>query len=123
MTVLTRAGVQPADLPTETVPAPALGGDVIVRALTLTDRMAVAQLLAPIYAQLGDESDTDVRARVGAAAAAQYLSRTVVLEDGQPLYTAAEWEHVGGKHTDTVMALYRVVKRMNGLDAEAVQKN
>lgn len=123
MTALTRAGVQPADLPTETVPAPALGGDVIVRGLTLTDRLAVAQTLAPAYAQQEGEADTDARARVGAASVAQYLARAVVLDDGQPLYTAPEWEHVGGKHIDTVMALYAVVKRLSGLDAEAVQKN
>jgi len=123
MTLLSRADVQPAAQPTETVPAPALGGDVIVRGITLSDRLAIASLIAPDYAPRAGESAADARARAGAAAVAHYLARAVVLEDGLPLYTAAEWEYVGARHIDATMELYRVAKRLAGMDAEETQKN
>ena len=87
-------------LPSETVAVDALGGDVVVRGLKLSDRLAKS------YAHL-----------------AKLLAASVVGDDGLPLLNESEWDAFGGVNFTEALALFSVASRLSGLDAEVVEKN
>ena len=96
-------------LPSETVAVAALGGDVIVRGLKLSDRLA-------IFADLREDGKSY-------AHLARLLAASVVGDDGKALLTADEWEAFGGANFTEALALFGVARRLSGLDAEVVEKN
>lgn len=111
MPALKRSDLAAPELPRETVAVPALGGDVIVRGLRLSERLA-------LFAGLRTDADGRSYDHI-----AKLLAATVVDDDGAPLLTEAEWEAFGGRHFEAVLALFGVARRLAGLDAEVIEKN
>ena len=105
---------------------PEIGGEVIVRGLLLTERLAlfVENLPAAQAAGAGEETAID-----GPPAADRYvhiprmLARTVLASDGEPLWTEAQWQEFGAVHFEASLALFRTAQRLSGLDIEEAKKN
>ena len=109
MALLKKANIAAPVLPKETVAVEELGGEVVVRGLLLSERLA-------LYANANDEGR--VFARIPAL-----LAQTVVDADGAAIYDAAAWEAFGAQHMDAALRLFGVAKRLSGLDAESAAKN
>jgi hypothetical protein len=123
MALLQRADVRAPVLPKETVPVPALGGDVVVRGLLLSQRLALHAYNARQSQPQPGETDADARARAGAQLVAHTLAQCVCAADDQPLYTTAEWEAFGSAHPAAALDLFYLARRLNGMDDEATEKN
>lgn len=114
MSVLKRADIAPpTPLGRETVPVPELGGEVVVRGMTLTERLVVTA------------TEGKVEQYEGIAFA---LSRCVLAEGDKPdeglvpLMTQDEWEAWGTDHVEAAIALFVVVKRLSLLERSDVEK-
>jgi hypothetical protein len=108
-----RASIKPPVLPKEAVPVASLGGEVIVRGLKLSERLA-------LFADLNRDGAGPAEAFVHVPAV---LATTVLASDGLPVFTAEEWETHGIAHADEVFALFQVAQRLSGMDPEASKKN
>lgn len=105
MTVVNKANVPPPALPKQVVDVPELGGEVIVRGLLLSDRLAVYR-----KAKTDDLFISDL------------LACTVVDSENEPIYTKEQWEEFGSSNFNQSLKLYKVAKELSGLDAEVNEK-
>lgn len=105
---LKKAEIKPPVLPKEAVEVAELGGEVVVRGLLLRERLALFD------AANGSE-------RYGHLSAV--LAASVIDGDGEPIYTAQEWEEFGAVHFEAALKLFNVARRLSGLDAEERKKN
>lgn len=103
MAVIDKSKVSKPVLPKETVAMPSLQGDVVVTGLLLKDRI---NLFAAQEATM-----------------AMLLASTVVDANGDPVFTEEEWQVHGASHFAECIDLYKVAKRLSGLDAEVAEKN
>lgn len=130
----------------ETVPAPELGGAVIVRGLMASEGFAVSSLRHQALKRV-HEAGAVHRQRVAALPEGQpapqfeapeldfaelraygayvphLLACAVVTPSGLGLYTAEQWELAGQRHPGLLARLQTVAERLSGLNAEDVQKN
>lgn len=120
---LERSQIKPPVLPKEAVPVDALGGEVIVRGLLMSERLALSALSAQLGIPLTGEGPDLARARAGGQIVAHTLAAVVLLADGKPLYTAQEWDEFGALQPDAVLDLFNRSRRLNGLDADESAKN
>jgi hypothetical protein len=84
----------------ETVNVPELGGEVVVQALLLRDRLALSD------------------AERSYALVADMLSRSVVDANGDPIFTAEEWEifgATGAEHHEAAMSLWDKARAVSGM--------
>lgn len=127
MAVITRASVAAPTLPKETVEVEALGGDVVVRGLLLTERMTLEQRIvsaAKAAREAAAASPGQPQNDAGVNAALPMLLASCVLDaDGKQLWTEAEWQIFGGRHPLQAVALFNVAWRLAGLDQAANVKN
>jgi hypothetical protein len=123
MTMLTRIGVKPIVYPRETAECPELGGDVIVRGMSLSERLALSALNADLRTPKEGEPEVSAQARAGAQMVPLTLAQTVELEDGSPVYTPKEWDQLGADHPGLVLRLFRIARRLSGQDNETLAKN
>ena len=108
MSVLKRADIAPpTPLGREVVPVAELGGEVVVRGMTLTERLVVTA------------TEGRVEQYGGIAFA---LSRCVLDADGEPLMSQDEWEAWGTDHVEAAIGLFVVVKRLSLLERGDVEK-
>lgn len=110
-------------LPKETVQVDALGGEVIVRGLLLSERLALSAEQAGLLASQDGESSAPARMRAGAQMVPRTLAACVILADGQPMWTADEWDRFGAAHAEPAFELFAVAQRLSGLDAKESEKN
>ncbi len=110
-------------LPKEVVPVDAIGGEVIVRGLLMSEQMAITAQIMQASAPRDGESEEAARIRARSERVAQTLARTVVLDDGKPLWSVAEWDVFGCREPAAALELFRVAQRLNGQDDEATAKN
>jgi hypothetical protein len=113
MPVINKQSVK-APLPPEprVVAVPELGGEVIVRPLGLSNRLAM---------------HADVRAMNGNGQAAfahiaALLAHAVVDEHFAPIFTAEEWEAWGADNMGPAMMLWDAAFEVSGLDKEDAEK-
>lgn len=133
MAVVKRGAVSAPNLPKETVEVEAIGGDVVVRGLTLTEYLAIALRMEDLARQARarrSAAESDGAAPAPAVGVADIgpimpvlLAIAVVDADGLPLWSEAEWQAFGGKHAAQAMALFNVAFRLAGLDKGANAKN
>lgn len=126
MAALTRKDVKAPVLRKEAVACPSLGGDVVLRMLTLSERMALHERLrGPRPADDAEERPAppaDPQKRY--AQMAELLAVSAIdAETGGPLMSAQEWDLFAAEHTDDAMALLDAAKRLSGFDSEDVRKN
>jgi hypothetical protein len=105
MALLKKSAIATPKPPKEAVKIDSLGGEVAVRGLLLRDRLALS---------VGE----DRFAQVGAL-----LAATVIDGDGEPIFSAAEWEAFGASHFDDALRLFAVAQRLSGLSVEDSKKN
>ena len=113
MASLTRAAITPPVLRKEAVPCVPLGGDVVLRMLTLSERLALHERLRDAPAAEGRYAQMAALLAVAAIDA----------ETGGPLMSAQEWDLFAAEHTDAAMVLLDAAKRLSGFDGEDVRKN
>ena len=106
--VLTKESIAAPALPRETVPVPALGGDVVVRGLRLSERLALSMSVTQAE-----------RFRMVPA----LLALTVIDVAGEPVFSEDQWEAFGALHLVDTMALFDVAKRLSGMDEDALKKS
>lgn len=106
MTLLTKDTVSAQGLAREIVPVPGLNGSVVVQGMGLSARLALFANGKPSGASLKG-----------------VLAVCVLGGDDAPLMTEEQWEAFGGKHADDALHLWSVIRRLSGLDTEAVEKN
>lgn len=106
MAVLNRSAIPAPVLPKETIEVPSLNGEVVVHGLMLKDRMEL----------LFSESET------GRINLSLMLSKTVVDDKGDPVFTEQQWELFGATHFVDAIALFKVAKRLSGIDAKVAKK-
>ncbi len=122
--MLTRETLPPqAEVPQETVDVPELGGAVIVRGLDMPGLLRYAAARQALLEPLPGETEADAQERAGGALIAVLLAACVVLADGRPVYTAAQWSGFGARHPAAAMSLWRAVQRASGTDPDAEKKS
>ena len=123
MALIERSQVKAPSLPRETVAVQALGGDVIVRGLLLSERMQLSGLNAHLSQPEPGESEEQARSRAGGHLVSFTLARAVELADGQPLYTQPQWDAFGAEHPEAVLDLFQRARVLGGQDQAAAAKN
>ncbi len=123
MALLNRNQVKTPTLRKETVAVAALGGDVVVRGLLLSELIELRQFVQSQKQPAVGETPEQAAARAGAQTCAITLAKTVCLADGEPLYSVREWEVFGAQHPGQAIDLFGVAQRLSGQVAEAVEKN
>ena len=106
MAVLTKDQIPEPVLPKETVELSALNGEVIVQALTLSQRIRLFE-----------------QSRDRGVVLADLLELTVVDAKGDPIYTHQQWELFGARHFNEALNLYQVASKLSGLDVDLNVKN
>lgn len=109
MAILKRSEVERPTVPKETVPVNSLGGDVVVRGLLLSERLA-------LYSRAN--ADGKVFAEIP-----KMLAISVLDADELPLFSLEDWEAFGIKHQDEALTLFKVAQRLSGLETEDAKKN
>lgn len=119
MAVLTRAAIlAAADIKTQTVAVPEWGGEVLVGSMNGQARDEWEQSLISRAGGKSEPNLANVRARLVAA--------TVVDEDGNRIFTAADVEALGKKSSAALERVCKVAQRLNGLgdaDLEELKGN
>lgn len=116
-------------LPKEAIDVPEIGGEVIVRGLLLTERLALFVENLPARSSGDEAAGAEGPPIDGAPSANRFihiprmLARTVLASDGEPLWTEAQWEHFGAVHFEASLGLFRIAQRLSGLDIEDARKN
>lgn len=129
MAVVKRSSVAAPMLPKQTVEVEAIGGDVVVRGLLMTEYMTVVQRMGGLVqaAKARSAADSAASAALGSADLAAVmpalLAIAVLDADGQPLWNEAEWQIFGGKHPLQAVALFNVAWTLAGLNADENAKN
>lgn len=109
MALLKKSQIASPVLPKETVDVAELGGEVVIRGLLFSERLA-------LFARVDEKGKAF-------AEIPQLLALTVIDGDGEPVFTAEQWEAFGARHMETLLHLFSIAKRLSGLDAEAAAKN
>lgn len=100
------------DKETRVVKVPEWGGEVIVRALTSTERDSYESLF--VDAEDDPTSLHNVRAEL--------VARTVVDEDGERLFTDAEAAELAQKNAKATNRIFEVARELSGITEEAVEE-
>lgn len=103
---LNKSQIKEPVLAKETVNVPELGGEIIVQAMMMSDRLQVATADVPKFAHI-----------------AEVLSRSVVDDKGERIWTPQQWEVFGGSNQESAWRLFDVAKRLSKLDAGEKEKN
>lgn len=90
------------------VSVPELGGDVMVRPITLSERLSLGD-------QIRDHPNVNVIYPA-------LLERAVVDADGLPLFTFAQWEAFGAQHTERALELFNAAFDLAGMNKDAAEK-
>lgn len=126
MAVVNRNTVAAPTLPKETVEVEALGGEVIVRGLLLTERLALESRLASAREQAAKavaDGNTKAAPSVGEIAVPALLTACVLDAEGKALWTEEQWQAFGCRHQGQALALFNVAWRLSGFEREVEAKN
>lgn len=100
--VITREQVRRPTLAKETVDVPSLGGEVVIRGMTLSERLT-----------LGIDGNQ-------LSAIARVLAACVLDADSQPVLTVDEWEAFGD--LNAAIDLYARISQLSLLTRESIEK-
>jgi hypothetical protein len=100
MAVLNKDNIARPTAPKEVVDVIELGGEVIVRGVTLTQRIDLANN----------------------PSIAKALSYCVVDAENNPIFNEQEWEDFGANQFAVCMSLFQKAKKLSGLDSETIEK-
>jgi len=115
MAVLNRAQIlAPRELETEVVNVPEWGGDVIVRALTGTERDQVEAGFMKQGGRQGEVTLENTRARL--------VALSVVDEDGQRLFGTDDIEMLGKQPAAALDRVFFIARRLSRLSNEDLEQ-
>lgn len=123
MAVIKRGAAKTPVVRKETVPMESQGGEVVVRGLGLDELLGLSGIQGALRAPLQGETQDDARARVGGVMVAKTLHLGVVLADGKPMWSEAEWNAHGSSHLVECMTLFNRINQLSGTDTAAAAKN
>lgn len=130
MAVVKRANVAEPTLPRETVEVEALGGEVVVRGLLLTERLDLEARIvhhakaAKAAREAAGGTDAGAAPAAGVHEVMPMLLHMAVLDaDGLQLWSAEQWQQFGGKHAGQALALFNVAWRLAGFSQADNAKN
>lgn len=99
-----KSQIKAPELPAKTVDVPELGGEVVVKGMLLKERIEYAREFAKEKPDDPDRFDH----------IAELLARSVRDEDGECIFTAAEWELFGASNYLAAMRIWSVAQDMCG---------
>lgn len=117
-----RENIAPVALPTESVDVPAIGGVVLVRGMSLPQVLEFTAERRRASTPREGEGEAAAAERASGQLVPLLLSQCVVLDDGQPVYSAAEWAAFAVQHPQPTLELWQVAIRLSGQDAAAEKK-
>lgn len=117
-----RGQVAPVALPTEAVDVPPIGGIVLVRGLDMPQTMAFSAARRRATQPVGTEDQAQAAERAAGELVPLLLSMSVVLDDGLPVYSLAEWQAFGGRHPGDMLRLWERAIALSGQNPEAEKK-
>ncbi|MDM0086751.1 MULTISPECIES: hypothetical protein [unclassified Variovorax] len=120
---VSREDVSVPGLPEEEVPFPPFNGDVLVRGLLMSRRLANDRLHVAALRPLEGESEEQAHARAGSQIVTRMLHHSVVDAGGTPLCSEEEWDRLGALHRIDVFRVFNVAMRLSGHDLELATKN
>jgi hypothetical protein len=120
MAILNKAAILAAnDQTLELVPVPEWGGEVYIRSMTAAERDAEERRIYDAQQnKKGSEGMANFRAR--------FLARTLVDENGTPLFTMKEVDQLAAKSFVVIARLFEISQRINGVtkeEAEVIEGN
>lgn len=122
MPTLQRAALPAVELPVEEVTVAGLPGSVLVRGLDMPQLLAFGAARRRISEPREGETPEQAADRAGGELVPLLLSMCVVLDDGLPVYSAAQWAAFGARHADSAITLFNAAVRLGGQDVEAEKK-
>ena len=123
MAALERSALPRAVLPQETVAVDSLGGDVIVRGMDMEQQLRFSSLRRRLVQPLDGETAEQAAERAGGQLVPLALHWCVVLADGEPAYSEAEWRVVGGVHASDAITLFNTAMQLSGQNTQAEKKS
>lgn len=105
--LIDRNKIEPPTLRREAVSVPSLGGDVCVRGLKLSERLTLRGL-----ARAGGNGEEFL---------AELLAICVVDTNGEPVFTAEQWDTFGSEHTAEYGELVDKAMSLGGFDGAAAK--
>lgn len=117
-----RKEVAAVALPQETVDVPAIGGTVLVRGMTLPQLLHFRATGRRAAEPQPGEDAAAAAERAGGELVPQLLAVCVVLDDGLPVYSAAEWAAFGSQHPGPTLELWERAIALSGADLDAEKK-
>lgn len=128
MATIDRAALAAPDLPVEpvTLPGVAAGGGegaVLVRGMDLPQLMRFAGHRRRLLELRVGENELEAQDRAGAELLPIALAMCVVLDDGQPLWSPAQWRSWGARYPEPALELFNTVMRLSGQDIHAEKKS
>lgn len=120
---LNRSQIKLPELPNETVAVESLGGEVIVRGMLLSERLASDNVHTSTRKPKEGETEFDAHARAGAAVIFRTLHICVVDDAGNRLMTLDEWDKFGTANQHDAFRLFNTAMRLSGQDLGDVEKN
>lgn len=119
---ISRDQVRAVALPQEVVAVDEIGGDVIVRGFDMPRMLRFFAARRAAFAEL-EHMPADQAQEVAAGQLVPLaLHLGVLLDDGEPVYTEAQWQVFGGQHAGVAMQLFGRVMALSGADHAAEKK-
>lgn len=122
MPTITRDAIAPVALPTEPVDVAAIGGVVLVRGMSLPQLLAFRAAGRRASEPLPGETPETAAERASGELVPMLLATCVVLDDGQPVYSAEQWAAFGTRHPGDTLDLWQRAIALSGADLAAEKK-
>lgn len=106
-------GIAQPDLAEEAVTVEPLGGDVRVRAMLLSERLAMERRLIRLRKEAGESGAADETSWLSIVP--DVLEICVLDGDRRPVFSRAAWEHFGASHIGVAVQLFNVAWRLSGM--------
>ena len=116
--VISAGDLPPPALPFEDIACEPLGGAVRVRALLLSQRLAMESRVTSLRAKNPDNPDAATYAVIP-----EMLAISCVDAKGQPVYSINRWEIFGAQHTALALELFNVAWRLSGMSGDEQKKS
>lgn len=104
--------------PTKEVPMASLGGDVVVRGMSLIEHLSFEAWKRSASKPREGETEEDANLRAGVAVVMRRLATQVVLEDDKPMWPAERWAEHARAHLAEILEVHKACLSLNGEDAE-----
>lgn len=111
---IAREQVAACDVPRQEVEVEAIGGAVVVRGMDLPQLVRFRAMQRKVSAPMDGESDVAASERASGDLLPMVLEMCVVLDDGLPVYSAAQWGVFAVQHMTAAMELWEIAVRLSG---------